>query len=206
MTTTVETINNLVIRKNKENKVWEVVEPVNGKVMEEFSRHRDAQRWAKKTKDWVPDLWLYVRDDTEYWRDDIKNDPNIIKILSIYIFDRRFKIHLCSLTPSYDMWFVEHKPILRDDTPDAEIDRIDMLLMEADGESGTYYDCYGIDRMPTSPKPHLVRFETDIAKSWKFPYWECDYSFGAETPDEYNNLYHEFMEDSIDGYRANPEI
>lgn len=52
-----------------------------------------------------PDLWLIGIDETEYWQDEYK--AKVGKIASLYLVDASQYTHLCSLTPSLWLRYVD---------------------------------------------------------------------------------------------------
>lgn len=60
-------------------------------------------------KPWTPHFKLVALDETEYWSDSVFKDfPEIKAIYGIYIFDETLGVHMAELTPSHELWFVNH--------------------------------------------------------------------------------------------------
>lgn len=93
------------------------------------------------TKEIQPHFKVVAIDHTEYWDDYILQKTG--RIWSTFLFDANQHTHLCSLTPSYYLLFIEH---LTEDELDDET--YDVLRQSPDGDN--YYDVNYIDRKPAN--------------------------------------------------------
>jgi hypothetical protein len=54
----------------------------------------------------IPRMMLFIDDDTEYWSQDmVKRSGG--RICSAHFFNERRAVHICEITPSFEMFFVE---------------------------------------------------------------------------------------------------
>lgn len=109
-------------------------------------------------RQFTPNIKLVAIEETGHWADEIA--AVVGRVFGIYAYDERICTHLCSITPSYWLWFVENvfEKHFEDESP--ELQQIDVqsmtdLMYENGGERGGYYDCHDIDRIPDHLKIEL---------------------------------------------------
>jgi hypothetical protein len=110
--------------------------------------------------------WYIVEfDETEYWQQFFLDKYGIEKVMTQYVFDAGWQVHCCEITPSYELWFVQHAPVFRDGMSDLEIEEAeDEMRRNNNQEQVEYRHCRGLDRMIAESSRHIVRlgeFESD---------------------------------------------
>lgn len=85
-----------------------------------------------------PHFKIVAIETTSFWRDDLVEKTG--KIWSTFLFDENRHVHLCSLTPSYELWFIEQLT-----EKELDEDTWELLFQSPDEEVG-YYDVSMIDR------------------------------------------------------------
>jgi hypothetical protein len=91
-----------------------------------------------------PDWRYLVLDESQYW-----NDAALVekcgRIFGIYIFDCTLGVHICDMSPSYELYFLRSEP---QRTPDDDHEREEMLEQIDDGnrytEPVTYIYCRNV--------------------------------------------------------------
>lgn len=62
---------------------------------------------------------IVIPDNLEHW-----NIPEVIdkieRIETVYLFDKRVHVHCCEITPSYELWPIETRAILKDEFAEDE--------------------------------------------------------------------------------------
>lgn len=98
-------------------------------------------------------------DETEHWfLDGFGDDAQYVeRVEGVYWFDKNTHTHCCEFTPSYWLYPVEHRAVLRDDTPDEAADRIDHFVKEPQQE-GMYAHVPTIDRIVAEIKASREKF------------------------------------------------
>lgn len=95
----------------------------------------------------LPDMVVVKFPEREYWSDDIQARTK--EVYSIYAIDRRKHVHICSVTPSYEAYYIgtEFDPI--DDLTDEQGDELHSEIMHGAAcanEQFSYFDVRSIDR------------------------------------------------------------
>jgi hypothetical protein len=91
-----------------------------------------------------PDWRYLVLDETRNWL-----VPELIekcgRIFGIYIFDITLGVHICDMSPSYELYFLRSEP---QRTPDDDREREEVLDQIMDGDRGTdpvtYIYCHNV--------------------------------------------------------------
>ena len=97
----------------------------------------------------IPMDWRIVRfDDTRYYGEDWLRERKITRCLSYYIYDKNRHVHLCEITPSYELWKVSFDFESAEDATDEERETAwgDMLDAENGDEDVTYMHVSTVDR------------------------------------------------------------
>lgn len=91
-----------------------------------------AKAQEEPEKPHTPHFKLVALDETEYWSDSVFKDfPEIKAIYGIYIFDETLGVHMAELTPSHELWFVDHYITYTDDFMDKFRDSDENVSEEA---------------------------------------------------------------------------
>jgi hypothetical protein len=91
-----------------------------------------AKAQEEPEKPHTPHFKLVALDETEYWSDSVFKDfPEIKAIYGIYIFDETLGVHMAELTPSHELWFVDHYLTYTDDFMDKFRDSDENVSEEA---------------------------------------------------------------------------
>jgi hypothetical protein len=99
--------------------------------------------------DYLPDLWVVKIDEREHWSSEIRSQCP--RMYGVYVVDRRYAVHICSITASYELYFLgtqyDEKPAIRDD--DDRHERLNMEIIGGDAmcEEWHYFDAHEIDAM-----------------------------------------------------------
>lgn len=92
-----------------------------------------------------PDLRIIKIDQTQHWRKDIVLKAG--RIHSVYGFDANLGVHLCSLTPAYELKFIGYT---WDNHVDDEVENEwlceEILAAEADAELFAYYEKINLEK------------------------------------------------------------
>lgn len=91
-----------------------------------------------------PDYWLVKLDEREYWREDIQSATT--EIYGIYLVDRNLHVHICSATPSAELWFIANDPVWLESLSEEKRDELDDAVRSAYDEPVSYTDARDIDR------------------------------------------------------------
>lgn len=76
-------------------------------------------------------------DETEYW---IELPAKVEKIYGVYLIDKEYGIHICSLTPSYEAYVLDSVPIFSDDATQEEIEEaVEWIRSHQDWEHVNYF-------------------------------------------------------------------
>lgn len=109
--------------------------------------------------------WYVIEfNETEYWQRFFLDQHGIEKVMTQYVFDADWRVHCCEITPSHELWFVQHRPIFRDGLNDEQIEAAeDAVRGNADQEAVEYHHCQYIDKVIEHGEyvVHLGEFESD---------------------------------------------
>lgn len=75
-------------------------------------------------------------DETEYWNDSFLRENNISNIFTVYVYDPNKRVHVCSLSPSVELWpcMTYAVPVPGESLPDD----VDMEIEEATSHDVVY--------------------------------------------------------------------
>jgi hypothetical protein len=93
-----------------------------------------------------PDYWLVKIDERQYWHGDISGKTAAIH--GVYAFNRNLHVHICSLTPTYEMHFVVTDYEEVDGLSEEQRDSLNCTILENDrSEPVTYMNVWDIKRL-----------------------------------------------------------
>ena len=103
--------------------------------------------WVFNPQDWQ----LIYCDEMFYWTLDRLGEHRkwLASVGAIYLFDRNVKVHVCSPTPCYELYFVKNSFRFVDgEIPEESIEAIHQFFDDAvtDDEPVCYVNCYDIDK------------------------------------------------------------
>jgi len=136
-----------------------------------------------------PELVFIRIDETEYWDAEFLKDNRIKKIWSIYLYDYREHTHLCEMTPSYCLWYVDFSVEFEDDVDHDDTEEAYDKVMESqcEQEPCQYAHVAVIDKHDDENKDTNNPIDDD--EDWR-------------TPEGYRALLDQYIED----YRGNPTL
>ena len=143
-----------------------------------------------------PHIWVLVIDDTHAW----SGTPEILartgRIFSVWLYDSTAHVHLCELTPSYELWYVDFvcEKEIDDDTWDDVSDGYDS------GERVSYIHTLEINSARVMKVPGTHEWPGFLEKGERMG------RFQYLTPDEFPDDWVEepsLMEDVVQGAREN---
>lgn len=99
----------------------------------------------------APDIWLAVFEE-DGWCEDLKKKAGG-KIYSVYWYDATKAVHLCSFTPSYELYLLEYVADEYPEDDDAREELYDDLTHAvSEGERVIYWNCSDVERLPVDGK------------------------------------------------------
>ncbi len=101
-----------------------------------------------------PDYWLVKVPCRGFWREDIQEMTTAI--WTVYVFDRNLHVHICSLTPSYELHFAGYDYIEVDGLLDEVSNDLNEMIVTAESELIDYSDVSTIDRI-IEANPQLAK-------------------------------------------------
>jgi len=93
------------------------------------------------------DWWIVKVDGRSHWSDDVQRQT--VAVYDVYAFDANLRVHICSLTPSYELHYLgtDADPVA-DLSDDAREHLYDVVLdASADNSPVDYMDVSTIERM-----------------------------------------------------------
>lgn len=106
----------------------------------------------QKLIEMFPDIYVVRIFDTEYFDQEWLRELKIARAWSVYIFNKRKRVHLCSVTPCYELFLVdtEFEYIEGFEPDDSTRDANDYEFREAcaHDERVVYFNKLDIDRLP----------------------------------------------------------
>jgi len=66
-----------------------------------------------------PNICVIALDETHYWQLPAEYKPYIQRIEGVYWFNRNLAVHLAEFTPSYELHFIEIRPVFGEEFSDA---------------------------------------------------------------------------------------
>lgn len=95
-----------------------------------------------------PDFWLVVQRHPDHWWNIPEIRPLIDRIETVFLFDRNLHVHCCEFTPSYELWPVETRAILKPEFADndALVDKVDNVIMGNASREIEYHHVHPLDR------------------------------------------------------------
>lgn len=124
----------------------------------------------------TPLRWVVLRMDTTcYWEFTAQNPPEgprPARMWTVYLTSLDLGVHICSLTPSAELWFVENYPEWDDDVDDAVREAWYEWALTAEDEQVTYMDMSSVRCMV----PDLAALHKDATwdgtprhgKNWRY--------------------------------------
>jgi hypothetical protein len=107
-----------------------------------------AARTLRPIRD-IPMDWRIVRfDETAYYNEAWLKEHKVVKCWSFYVYDKNRHVHLCEITPSYELWTVAFDFQCADDASDEDNESAWEAMLEAESgdEDVTYMHVSTIDR------------------------------------------------------------
>ena len=150
------------------------------------------------------DIWAIVLDETEYLGD-FEGRDRVKSVGMVYVFDRNRHVYACEMTPSYELWPVQHTIVFTDEVYNTIYDNEDWDMenwrnefeYQMQGymawENVTYVHTRSIDKMIVRGNKNEV--EHILTK----PIHEANEDFGAD--DEID-----FMRDHMVSHAAEYDI
>lgn len=94
--------------------------------------------------------WVVLRvETTGYWEFTAQNPPESRRpdrVWTVYLVSMDLGVHICSVTPSAEMWFVENYPEWDEEPPDDVREAWHEWTMTAEDEQVIYMDLPGLRR------------------------------------------------------------
>lgn len=103
-----------------------------------------------------------IEDDPNYWNSDITD--HVKKIFSVYVYDHRRKIHVCSITPSAELHFIRYDWQWKGDPNEETRERVYDLIDSVQLESVIYMDFYDVEKAPVIEEGALPDGKTGAYK------------------------------------------
>jgi hypothetical protein len=82
-----------------------------------------------------PDICVIALDESEHWEFPADLAPFIVRIETVYLYDRANPVHIASLSASYEMWRVETRAVTADGTSDETRETVDAFVHAEDATS-----------------------------------------------------------------------
>lgn len=133
------------------------------------------------------DIHLVAIDETEYWSMD-EYSEYIERIESVFCYDASVGVHLAEFTRSYELWLIEQRAILKEDTPEEIADKINEIV-----ENSTDWAHDAVDYMHTSQVEALVQKIKESGEEGRYKH------IGPDDPET-------DMEDIAQSFRENSAI
>lgn len=127
----------------------------------------------------VPRFWVVGHEDTEYWREDIVKASG--RLMQADIWDETRRVHICSLTPSAEMWYAGHI------TRDRVNDDIDSEIRGAEHHSVDYENWNAVHET----KLKVLYSDNDTKEKWLARIEEHE----GDRDEAYQELVDEIIED-----------
>lgn len=94
-----------------------------------------------------PDYWLVKVDERGFWNGD-EILGRTTDIHGVYAFDRNLHVHICSLTPTYEMHFLGTDYEETEDLSEEEREGLNCLILENDcSEAVTYMNARDVEKI-----------------------------------------------------------
>ena len=112
----------------------------------------------------LPDMWVLKVDETQYWNE--LKEHKIKRVFGVYVLNKRKSIHLCEVTPSYELHRFDSQFEQDWEPEDANYDRLNEAAYEhlrvGDGQCDSdviYMHCSDVE---TKLKPELRERQGDL--------------------------------------------
>lgn len=97
-----------------------------------------------------PDYWIVKVPETEHWSQDVQE--KISAIYAVYALDRNLHVYICSLTPSYELFFLEHDFVEIEELSEEDREELHEIISTHPNDAYEYMDVSMVDKiLKTNP-------------------------------------------------------